>query len=327
MQKINLHNYEAYFLDYLEGRLSAEEIHDLNLFLEQNPDKKEELDLNLDVLVLEPTTSVFESKSDLKIADAKLNSTNVDEWMIASVENQLSIQEQLELNEFVKLHSLENTFAAFKSTILKADLTEVFPNKKKLKVPTGIIIPLYMRVAAVAAVLLLFVTVALNNQTSNDEVDLPQAGMIQSPNKLNDKSPDHNQDYAFDSNSFNSKINQYKKNEIATNEFIVQSPNEADTSDVKNNENDNIANNDNQKDFHGNNDDDLAVENNSANDVILTDNSNNIIVFEEPFKVVTNAAGNIINKDIQFVRGKESESNEYVAYGFKVGNFEFSRKK
>ena len=41
--EINLHNYEAFFLDYKEGSLSAEQEKELFLFLEQHPHLYEEL--------------------------------------------------------------------------------------------------------------------------------------------------------------------------------------------------------------------------------------------------------------------------------------------
>ena len=44
MGKIGRHNYEAFFLDYLEGTLSDEERIKVQDFLIANPDLKEELD-------------------------------------------------------------------------------------------------------------------------------------------------------------------------------------------------------------------------------------------------------------------------------------------
>ncbi len=49
---INLSNYEAYMLDYLEGTISAEEEKLLLEFLEEHPQLKAELEVSVD-LVLE----------------------------------------------------------------------------------------------------------------------------------------------------------------------------------------------------------------------------------------------------------------------------------
>ena len=41
--KINRNNYEAFFIDYLEGNLDEKMVDDFIEFLQQNPDLKEEL--------------------------------------------------------------------------------------------------------------------------------------------------------------------------------------------------------------------------------------------------------------------------------------------
>jgi len=41
---ISQHNYEAYFIDYFEGSLSAAETSELMAFLAANPDRKREFD-------------------------------------------------------------------------------------------------------------------------------------------------------------------------------------------------------------------------------------------------------------------------------------------
>ena len=48
MHKINIHNYEAYLLDFSEGNLTGEFQVELELFLIQHP----ELEINLDELIL-----------------------------------------------------------------------------------------------------------------------------------------------------------------------------------------------------------------------------------------------------------------------------------
>ena len=47
--KINRNNYEMYFIDYLDGVLSPDLVSELLLFLDENPDLKEELS-DLDAL-------------------------------------------------------------------------------------------------------------------------------------------------------------------------------------------------------------------------------------------------------------------------------------
>jgi hypothetical protein len=67
MEKINTDNYEAWFLDYHEGSLSAEEVAELMLFLEIHPGLKEEFE-EFENVSLDSTESlsVFSNKESLR---------------------------------------------------------------------------------------------------------------------------------------------------------------------------------------------------------------------------------------------------------------------
>lgn len=65
MKKITKNNYEAFLLDFMEGKLSGEEHAALLLFLEQHPEIEFDFDLNMHVLHTEESVS-FNKKSDLK---------------------------------------------------------------------------------------------------------------------------------------------------------------------------------------------------------------------------------------------------------------------
>ncbi|MBK9190552.1 MAG: hypothetical protein IPM77_03080 [Crocinitomicaceae bacterium] len=111
MEKINKHNYEAYFLDYLEGNLSAEEKADLFAFLEENPALKNELDLELNDLTLDPSSLIFADKNKLKAEDESIISlNNAEVWMIESVEKNLNASKQKELDDFIEKHQLQKLF-------------------------------------------------------------------------------------------------------------------------------------------------------------------------------------------------------------------------
>ena len=63
-------------------------------------------------------------------------------------------------------------------------------------------------------------------------------------------------------------------------------------------------------------------------DIVTVDiKDKNTIQKEEPYKIITNAAGNLLNRDVSFTRNLNTESKEYVAYQFKIGKFGFERKK
>jgi len=153
--RIDLHNYEAFFLDHLEGNLDATQEKELFAFLEEHPELKAELDsfdpTSLwEELVLEPETD-FENKPSLK----KKEFTN--EALITYIEGLSDAQSRKEIEALASENKAFNReLGLYKSTIL---LTEeiIFPAKSKLK-RGGLIIylqsnPAYLRVAA--AILLL----------------------------------------------------------------------------------------------------------------------------------------------------------------------------
>jgi len=64
--KINRENYEVYFLDYLEGKLPPDLVDELLIFMDKNPDLKDEFE-GLDTVALAPDEDiVFENKDSLK---------------------------------------------------------------------------------------------------------------------------------------------------------------------------------------------------------------------------------------------------------------------
>jgi len=106
--KINKENYEAYFLDYLENKLQPELVAELMVFLEQNPNLKQELD-SFENISLAPDNSVHfdEKKSLLKaevIISENINETNYEEVMVAKFEGDLSDEESNELHEFLAIN-------------------------------------------------------------------------------------------------------------------------------------------------------------------------------------------------------------------------------
>lgn len=340
MEKINKHNYEAYFLDYLEGNLSAEEKNDLFVFLEKNPELKNELDLDLAEVSLDPSAVVFENKATLKVEEESILTLNtVDTWMLESVEKNLTASKQQELEDFIRKHQLEKTFTTYQSTILKPDLNIVFEDKRKLKVTTGIVIPLYMRVASVAAVGIILIGIAMNRFGGNETALQTQGSPENNETvavKIDAGIPQHtlakiadqknrvivNKD---DVNSERPDDNENKTNyQLPVTDLVHEKSNDGkDTISEKQPQlPDDIVDND-KKDF-------INPVPDDENDVVLTTfnaEAKSSIITEEPYKIVTDAASNFTNREINFTREKDAGTNEYVAFGFKIGNFEFERKK
>jgi len=136
--EINRNNYEAYFLDYRENNLSPEQVAELMIFLEQNPDLKtsfeayEKIDLKAD------NSIKFTSKQNLKktevVATANITQENYEEIMIDKYEGSLSNKNDEEFKTFLVTNpKLKLEYNLFRSTFLKPDETVVYSDKESLK--------------------------------------------------------------------------------------------------------------------------------------------------------------------------------------------------
>jgi hypothetical protein len=183
---IDRNNYEMYFLDYLEGRLTTDETAALLLFANENPDLKELLE-GEEMISLVPDEKIsFFPKSALKknsVSDIEnksgvssnnsisgealrdsINEGNYEECMIRYYENELEEVEKAELANFLKdSPTYIKEFELFGNTVLKADAAILYPHKNRLKRKL-ILLPQTKKIFAivsVAASVLLFSTLFL----------------------------------------------------------------------------------------------------------------------------------------------------------------------
>ncbi|MBK8415079.1 MAG: hypothetical protein IPL22_11695 [Bacteroidetes bacterium] len=153
---INRSNYEEVFIDYFDGNLAAEKVAELFLFLEKNPDLKEEFE-SFSGEPIPGFDEVFDNKEALK--RGAVNSENIDYFLIGDIENNLTKSEQEQLQMFLKENpAFVKEHDLFKVTIVAPDLSVKFPNKGNLRqpVPFAFSTNSIMRFA-IAAVLLLMV--------------------------------------------------------------------------------------------------------------------------------------------------------------------------
>lgn len=145
MSTINLTNYESFLLDYVEHNLTPSLIDELIAFIQNNP----QLGVNLDDLHIEPiypNNITYSDKNSLK-------QQAVAQQIVAQLDNELSHQENTELNALIKRNSsilaLKN---AYKKTVL-IPKTVIFPNKSILKQKERTLIPMFWRWSAAAVFL------------------------------------------------------------------------------------------------------------------------------------------------------------------------------
>jgi len=136
--KINKDNYEAYFLDYRENNLSPEQVAELMIFLEQNPDLQTAFDAYENIDLIADNSIKFTSKQNLKktevIATANISQENYEEVMIDKFAGELSDEKDEEFKAFLVANpKLKLEYNLFKSTFLKPDETKIYSDKESLK--------------------------------------------------------------------------------------------------------------------------------------------------------------------------------------------------
>jgi hypothetical protein len=132
---ITRENYEVFFIDFIDGKLSPAEVKALNVFLIQNPDLAQELE-DMKSFVLEPNQQFFPQKEALKRKEFNRNGiiNEFDYLCIAEIENDLSSEEQAHLERIVTLiPELTKQRLHYSNAILIADRKIVYPEKPSLK--------------------------------------------------------------------------------------------------------------------------------------------------------------------------------------------------
>ncbi len=153
--KINRDNYEAFFVDYHEGKLDANMVDDFIEFLQQNPDLKEELSLFESVSIL-PEEINF-GKKELLFKEKFDIENEFNKAAIATLEGEIPALEKSEFEDYLSSHPEKLKEAQlFEKTKLRPDTTIVFGKKNKLyRRSAGRTVLLWsMRVAAVIIVAL-----------------------------------------------------------------------------------------------------------------------------------------------------------------------------
>ncbi len=159
MSGINQHNYEAYLLDSMEGRLSVEQQLELDTFMALHPELAIDLE-DLAEMTFDPQQAVFPNKEILKKTGADLVS---GEQFIGYIEQQLSPEEKLRVEEHCAANpALAKELALYKRTIAVADTSIAFEDKESLKRRTKVILfnfraASFAAAASVAVLLLLYV--------------------------------------------------------------------------------------------------------------------------------------------------------------------------
>lgn len=157
MDRISIFNYEAFYLDYLEGNLSEEDTTLLMEFFDANPDLRmddEELpsfSSNQNVILEDQWKNSLKHTSD----DEAITVSNIDQFLIAETEGLLAEDKIQELDTFVAEHSeFENDRKIYAVTHFEPDTTVIYTDKDGLKQEKARVVWFYYAVAAAASVIL-----------------------------------------------------------------------------------------------------------------------------------------------------------------------------
>lgn len=175
---ITRHNYEEYFILYLDNELSSEDRRQVELFVQNNPDLKTELDLLSQSQLVPDTAIVFSNKEELMRSTGSntgINISNYGEWLLLYTDNELSSEQKIAVEKFVATHPAASAeLEILQKTKLQPE-TIVFPGKESLyrKEEKVRVIAIHWKRIAVAAALLLAVSstallIVVNNKNDKE---------------------------------------------------------------------------------------------------------------------------------------------------------------
>src|SRR4051794_15360995 len=98
---INRHNYEEFFLMYVDDELSAQQRADVELFVQQNPDLKKEFDMLLQTKLPADEEIVFAHKTNLLNIKDSIGIDNYQEYFLLYIDNELNENGRKAVEKFV----------------------------------------------------------------------------------------------------------------------------------------------------------------------------------------------------------------------------------
>lgn len=328
MERISIFNYEAFYLDFLEGNLSEEDALLLHQFLEEHPDLK--VDDN-PFLVLENDLPKLDDKfkSELKqisFEDDKITPQNIEKFLIAEMEGLLSSNKIIELNQFVADNkAIKDLRKRYASTRLVADRSIIFKNKASLKQGKKIILWPYLSLAAACIVVLFLIWNATTTivETSMDPI-ITQIDHNEKKDSLSQNTNTTN----------NSKDRSIKKN-IPETQKTDRTPVQLAVVDTQ------IKNNslvqgkiilDHKK---------AKTITRNYKEIDIIENSSNMVIsnqkeieyttlgfneMKNPIQPLTNRLGEVVKKEVDF-RSAKATKNQSGGFYLKIGKLEISRRK
>lgn len=318
INEITLDNYEAYYLDYLEGNLDDTTIAAFEAFLEAHPSLKMD-DEELPMLELSNEQLSSFEKSVLYKGETFIHKENLSIFLIAELENQLSAEQLVVLNNYLANNEYARKEKAwFQQTILPTTTIE-FSAKSGMK-KGGRIVPLYWLSGAAAASIALFITFNSFKTVPSSGIDLDTNG--QTVAKVGDSTISSSDSAtSIDADVLQPTSKQNLITPIAsTHSNEQEKPVELE-----------------KKQFNWKNTDKQLLlpiqkaSNESTADIPKTKEENNgtdlaMLTMTNPVKSITNKLSEKLNTEIDFKSAKPTERQKGGFY-LKIGKLEITRQK
>ncbi|HIP32079.1 MAG TPA: hypothetical protein EYG86_04905 [Crocinitomicaceae bacterium] len=353
MEKISVFNYEAFYLDFLEGNLNEVDTVLFLEFLSANPDLKMEED-DLPIFSEESIALDLKTKENLKhhTEDELVVLANIEHFLIAQVEGIISPEKSKEVDSFVAANSVfSKEKALYNSAYFIADERIVFENKQSLKRKKAIVLwPYY---AAAASLLLAMLVWYSNSNGKLEQQNLFADDTIEKNIQNTDSDTLVKEDVVLENNNDSKKMNGATENYSPKNNPIFNEENNISHLPIARN---NSVENDNQTVIADNspspkkmkeivkkkksiipsieNIELTLVSSNEqlmANSEVAKEENNDYasIYFSDvanPIEPMTSFVAKKTKTEVDFRRQKKTETKPSKIY-LKIGKFEFSRKK
>jgi hypothetical protein len=172
---ITRHNYEEYFILYMDNELSSDKRRMVETFVQIHPDLKEELDILLQYKLVPDNNIVFDGKKELmKVqGESPITLSNYEEWLVLYMDNELTADQRKTVEQFIVVNPAVKKEA---DLLLRTQLQPekiVFANKEVLYRKEEKVRPvLWWRAAAAILILALGLTsVIVFNKKGNGSKD------------------------------------------------------------------------------------------------------------------------------------------------------------
>ncbi len=196
-KELNNKNFLEFVMAQIDGELPDSAVIKLENWLKENPEKRKEAEI-FSLTILTPDTGVvFKDVESLRqpviIIGEAIDENMIDELVIASIEGELSEEDQQKLNKYIEGNrSAEVLYRQYASTKLNPDTGIICPGKASLKQKA--VVPLFtakgvLRITAVAASIALLAGIFLIDRTEELSVTSPEeTTLVQIPGNAR---PDH----------------------------------------------------------------------------------------------------------------------------------------